>query len=78
MHGTCPARGGPRAPEDIQASNSNYDAIGSSGSGSVSGSKVLGLVDSDTDTDTDADEFIFIFGIAGSGDDAIARTGNKV
>jgi hypothetical protein len=42
--------------------NSQYEAIAASGSGSVSGSKVLGFVD--TDTDADADGFIFIFGIA--------------
>jgi hypothetical protein len=43
-------------------SNSQYEAIVASVSGSVSvsGSIVLGLVD--TDTDTDADGFIFIFG----------------
>ena len=38
--------------------NSQYEAIAASGSGSVSGSKVLGFVD--TDTDADADGFIFI------------------
>ena len=50
-------------------SNSQYEAIVASGSGSVSGSKVLGLVDTDTDTDADADAdgFIFIFGIAERG-----------
>ena len=47
-------------------STSQYEAIVASVSGSVSvsGSIVLGLVDTDTDTDTDtdADGVIFIFG----------------